>query len=559
MKHLINFKLILMVSLGLFFSHSWGQVTTFSYTGATDTYTVPAGVTSIQIESKGSKGENGTSGGVGGNGAIMIGTFTVTPGEILTVYAGGNPVGLQSGGDGSYASDGGGTLMIAAGGGGAGGWNQYGGAALITNSGAAPPVHSGGAGGVGGSGGIAGTGAWGTGGGGGWLTAGTNGSGSVGGASPCRASLGTTYAGGAGGGYSGGGGVEMYGGAGTGGGGAGGSFNGGIDQTNTAGANAGLGQVIITVLCDGLTTIVSATTVCEGDLVTLDATSTNGGAITWDGGVTNGVAFAPPVGVTTYSATSDHIDDCGFQVDILVHALPTVTASVDDDEVCDGESFTFTGGGADTYTWDLGVTDGVAFTAAVGTATYTVTGIDGNGCQNTASVDATVYNLPTVTASVDDDEVCDGESFTFTGGGAATYIWDLGVTDGVAFTAAVGTATYTVTGTDGNGCQNTASVDATVYNLPTVTASVDDDEVCDGESFTFTGGGAATYTWDLGVTDGVAFTAAVGTATYTVIGIDGNGCENTASVDATVYNLPTVTASVDDDEVCDGESFTFTG
>ena len=47
--------------------------------------------------------------------------------------------------------------------------------------------------------------------------------------------------------------------------------------------------------------------------------------------------------------------------------------------------------------------------------------------------------------------------------------WDNSVSDGVAFTP-VSTATYTVTGTDGNGCENSDQVEVTVNALPTVSA-----------------------------------------------------------------------------------------
>jgi len=37
-------------------------------------------------------------------------------------------------------------------------------------------------------------------------------------------------------------------------------------------------------LCTALTTSVSATDVCDGETVTLSASSTLGGTVTWDGG-----------------------------------------------------------------------------------------------------------------------------------------------------------------------------------------------------------------------------------------------------------------------------------
>lgn len=134
---------------------------------------------------------------------------------------------------------------------------------------------------------------------------------------------------------------------------------------------------------------------------------------------------------------------------------------------------------------------------SAGVITHTVIGTDLNGCVNTATVDITVNDLPTVTASVDDADVCDGETVIFTGGGADTYSWDGGVVDGDPFAPPVGTTTYTVTGTnESTGCENTATVDVTVFALPTVTASVDDPDICLGQSAVFSGGGADTYVWE---------------------------------------------------------------
>ena len=68
------------------------------------------------------------------------------------------------------------------------------------------------------------------------------------------------------------------------------------------------------------------------------------------------------------------------------------------------------------------------------------------------------------------------------------------------------TNTYTVTGTDGNGCENSDQVDVTVNPLPTVGAGAD-QTVCEGDPVTVSGTGASSYTWDNGVSDGVAFNA----------------------------------------------------
>ena len=308
-------------------------------------------------------------------------------------------------------------------------------------------------------------------------------------------------------------------------------------------------------------------TVCEGDMVTLTGTGIAGsgaGTYVWDNGITNGVPFMPAVGTTTYTVTGTDLNGCvnTDQVDVTVNAAPIVVANADQSTVCDGETVTLTGMGASSYTWDNGVTDGVPFVPGVGATTYTVTGTDGNGCTNTDQIDITVNALPVVVSGAD-QTVCEGTAVTLSGSGASVHVWDNGITDGVPFVPGVGTTTYTVTGTDANGCVNTDQVDVLVNPLPTVDAG-SDQTVCEGDMVTLTGtgiagSGAGTYVWDNGITNGVPFMPAVGTTTYTVTGTDLNGCVNTDQVDVTVNAAPIVVANADQSTVCDGETVTLTG
>ncbi|HLP19947.1 MAG TPA: T9SS type A sorting domain-containing protein, partial [Chitinophagales bacterium] len=200
------------------------------------------------------------------------------------------------------------------------------------------------------------------------------------------------------------------------------------------------------------------------------------------------------------------------------------------------------------------VTDGVAFTPNA-TDTYTVTGTS-NGCSATATVTVTVNAAPTVTANASASSVCAGGQVTLTGGGATTYAWSGGVTDGVAF-APNATDTYTVTGTS-NGCSAAATVTVTVNAAPTVTATASASTICAGSQVTLTGGGATTYAWSGGVTDGVAFTPNA-TDTYTVTGTS-NGCSATATVTVTVNSAPTVTLNLPTDTAeLNGGTITLSG
>ena len=222
--------------------------------------------------------------------------------------------------------------------------------------------------------------------------------------------------------------------------------------------------------------------------------------------------------------------------------VPTVNAGIDQ-TVCENATVTLSGSGATSYAWDNSITNGVGFIATT-TTTYTVTGTDVNGCQNTDAVTVTVNTAPSIDAGTD-QIVCTGDMVTLSGSGGVSYTWNNGITDGVAF-AASSTTTYTVTGADGAGCSNTDMVTVTVNPIPTVDAGID-QSVCSGEMVTLSGSGAVTYVWDNGVTDGAAF-AATTTTTYMVTGTDANNCSNTDVVTVTVTNGPAITGVITHDD-----------
>lgn len=312
-------------------------------------------------------------------------------------------------------------------------------------------------------------------------------------------------------------------------------------------------QVLVTV--NSLPTVNAGPdqTVCIGTTVTLSGTGAS--TYTWDNGITNGVAFTPAVGSITYTVTGTSGANCiaTDQVVVTVNPLPAVNAGADQ-TVCIGTSVTLSGSGASTYSWNNGVVNGTAFTPAL-TNTYTLTGTDVNGCINTDQVLVTVNPLPNVNAGID-QTICVGASVTLSGAGASIYTWNNGVTNGVAF-APVATTTYTVSGTDVNGCVNTDQVLVTVNTLPVVNAGLD-QTVCVGTSVTLSGSGAATYSWDNSVNNGVAFTPVVGSITYTVTGTSGTNCTATDQVVVTVNPLPNVNAGIDQ-AICIGAITSLSG
>ncbi|MCF8462060.1 MAG: T9SS type A sorting domain-containing protein [Flavobacteriales bacterium] len=91
--------------------------------------------------------------------------------------------------------------------------------------------------------------------------------------------------------------------------------------------------------------------------------------------------------------------------DIVINALPNVIAIASNQTVCAGEMVTLTGDGADLYTWDNNVVDGVAFTPTE-TGYYTVTGTDLlTACTNIDSVEVTVVELPDAAVAQNGNEL----------------------------------------------------------------------------------------------------------------------------------------------------------
>lgn len=292
-------------------------------------------------------------------------------------------------------------------------------------------------------------------------------------------------------------------------------------------------------------------TVCMGQSVTLSGSGAQ--TYTWNNGVTNGVPFVPGA-TTTYTVTGTAANGCTDTDDVTVTVNTTIPVGAGQDQsVCAGQSVTLSGSGAQTYTWDNGVTNGVPFVPA-STATYTVTGTDANGCTGTDQVVVTVNALPVVDAGPAQN-VCQGTSVTLNGSGAQTYTWNNGVTNGVPFIANA-TTTYTVTGTNANGCTNTDQVTITIKPSPTVNAGAD-QAVCQGESVTLSATGAQTYSWNNGVMNGVPFVPGA-TTTYTVTGTAANGCTGTDQVVVTVNPIPVVSAG-SNQTICEGSPFILSG
>lgn len=238
-------------------------------------------------------------------------------------------------------------------------------------------------------------------------------------------------------------------------------------------------------------------TICEGETATLTAFAPGGGTYTWQGGTTpttGSPVSASPIVNTVYTVTVQDGNGClgTATVNIDVNPLPVVSINSTPSApivVCtQDQQVTLSGNGANSYSWSGGVQNGVAFTAAAGTTTYTVTGTTA-GCNATATIDVTGNVNPTVTISASASNLCFGNTTELTGIGASTYQWTSGPNTANWVLQPNATATYTVTGVDGNACSNTSTiqinVSATNSSLSTSTATSANSQP-DGSSVIYT-------------------------------------------------------------------------
>jgi uncharacterized protein YjdB len=261
--------------------------------------------------------------------------------------------------------------------------------------------------------------------------------------------------------------------------------------------------------------------ICSGAMAALSGTGA--ATYTWTGGISNGIAFTPSVGVNTYTVTGTTGSCSNTAVATVTVNTTPIVGSTGGGTICSGTTATLSGTGAASYSWTGGITNGTAFTPSVGVNTYTVTGTDANSCTNTATATVTVNALPTVGSTGGGITICSGVSATLSGTGASTYSWTGGISNGVAFTPAAGVNSYTVTGTDANGCSNAAVATVTVTPMPDAGTITGTGAFCSGSTLVLsnvvTGGAWSSSTTSVatvnasGVVTGIAAGAA--TISYT--------------------------------------------
>ncbi len=223
-----------------------------------------------------------------------------------------------------------------------------------------------------------------------------------------------------------------------------------------------LGQCIIP--SSPINTTTTSLTGCDPASFTLIASST--GTVNWFSSPTStiilGVGFSYTAsglsaGNYTFYAGALTCTPSINRTPITITVNPTPTISISNGSICVGDSYALSPNGAATYTFSSGSS---VVTPTV-TTVYSVSGTSSLGCisSNTATATVTVNPLPVISASTSNTIIC-GPPFqgsaTLTATGGNTYTWNPG---GPGISIVVNpsvTTTYTLIGTDLNGCESSS-------------------------------------------------------------------------------------------------------
>ena len=199
--------------------------------------------------------------------------------------------------------------------------------------------------------------------------------------------------------------------------------------------------------------------ICIGDTITLSAATANYAEYIWNTGDTAQSITVSPKQDSVY--VLDVVTPLGCRstdsIQVKVNPLPNADAGPVK-EICNGDQVDLTASGGQVYEWSTSDMVSTITVSPSDTTEYYVTVTDANGCVNNDTTSVLVNPLPVVEATSQDSAICLGDETELFAAGADTYNWSVGKSGSNIFVQPMSSTTYTVTGTDQNGCKSTANL-----------------------------------------------------------------------------------------------------
>ncbi len=302
--------------------------------------------------------------------------------------------------------------------------------------------------------------------------------------------------------------------------------------------------------CNSFSSSGNTNTICLGDSVALGKSHyTTCHSYSWSpaAGLSNTSALNPiakPLVPTTYTLTVTTLNCDTYTDTFRVNVLPLPVAVISGNQyVCAGSTITLTASSGINYNWNTGATTNTISVSPSLTTSYTVVVSDGS-CTNTAVTTVTFVPLP-VAAISGLTSVCIGDSVSLSATVVGAYVWSTGeLTPAIKVGPLLNFRYYL---TSSNICGNAVdSVDIVVHSLPVIVCSAA-DTICAGQNSILFASGGNTYSWfpalGLSSTTGNSVNVSpVLSSTYSVVGMDINGCVDSCNVQVEVNILPLVNA-----------------
>ncbi len=294
----------------------------------------------------------------------------------------------------------------------------------------------------------------------------------------------------------------------------------------------------------------SDTSICQGQQVQLNASASGGTDLTynWSNGssLSNASIAAPiasPGATTTYSCTVSESSGCSLTESVTITVSTGYTANAGNDlSLCSalGHQLSVQHNVPNpSYQWSPAANLNAANIQSPtilfdGSATYTVTITDQNGCSVTDQITITKYfeGVPSQ-ASV---SVCANTPPLLSAPApAVSYLWSTGQTTS-SITAMTG-GPHTVTMTNSAGCQVSTTFNVVLMAIPVVELG-SDVTLCGANSHVLDAGNdGTTYAWNTGGTGQTLVVTNSGN--YSVSVTNANGCMNNDAVQVQFNALPT--------------------
>ncbi len=185
--------------------------------------------------------------------------------------------------------------------------------------------------------------------------------------------------------------------------------------------------------------------VCSGRAVTVSANGGGGtGALSysWSNGQTNASIQVSPAIASSYTLVVTDGNGC-MAVNTISVAVDNNSSSAANAQICFGE--------------DYSLPDGTLVSSS---GVYTSTLISANGCDSIITTTLNINSVPSITIISSGVNITIGQQVSLSASGSSSYLWSNGSTDQSisVVQSNPGVFIYCVTGTNANGCSDTACV-----------------------------------------------------------------------------------------------------